>query len=104
MRIIILGGDGYLGWPTAMHFSRLGDDVAIVDNFTRRVQHLERGTDSLTPITPMQDRVAAWEQVSGHRIESHGGDYVEGTGGYRFRAVVDSTGHVRVRFVRLGIW
>ena len=71
MRIIILGGDGYLGWPTAMHFSRLGDDVAIVDNFTRRAGHLERGTGSLTPIAPMQDRVAAWEQVSGHRIEPH---------------------------------
>ena len=54
-----------------MQFSRLGDDVAIVDNFTRRTGHLGRGTDSLTPIAPMQDRVAAWEQVSGHQIESH---------------------------------
>lgn len=71
MRILILGGDGYLGWPTAMHFSRQGDDVAIVDNFTRRTGHLERGTDSLTPIVPMQDRVHAWEQVSGNRMESH---------------------------------
>ena len=71
MRILILGGDGYLGWPTAMHFSRLGDEVAIVDNFTRRAGHLERGTDSLTPITPMQERVEAWEQVSNERIASH---------------------------------
>ena len=43
-------------------------------------------------------------RFAGRRIESHGGDYVEGTGGYRFRAVIDSAGHVRVRFVRLGIW
>lgn len=43
-------------------------------------------------------------RFAGHRIESHGGDYVEGTGGYRFRAVIDSAGRVRVRFVRLGIW
>jgi Nucleoside-diphosphate-sugar epimerases len=71
VRILILGGDGYLGWPTAMHFSRLGDEVAIVDNFTRRAGHLERGTDSLTPITPMQERVEAWEQVSNERIAAH---------------------------------
>jgi hypothetical protein len=43
-------------------------------------------------------------RFAGHRIESHGGDYVEGTGGYRFRAVIDSAGRVRVRFVRLGLW
>ena len=43
-------------------------------------------------------------RFAGRRIESHGGDYVEGTGGYRFRAVIDSAGRVRVRFVRLGIW
>jgi UDP-sulfoquinovose synthase len=71
VRLLILGGDGYLGWPSAMHFSRLGDDVAVVDNFTRRMGHLERGTDSLTPIVPLQDRVAAWQQVSGKRIETH---------------------------------
>ena len=49
MRILVLGGDGYLGWPTAMHFSRRGDDVFVVDDFTRRACHTERGTDSLTP-------------------------------------------------------
>ena len=43
-------------------------------------------------------------RFAGRRIESHGGDYVEGTGGYRFRAVIDSAGYVRVRFVRLGLW
>lgn len=43
-------------------------------------------------------------RFAGRRIASYGGDYVEGTGGYRFRAVIDSAGHVRVRFVRLGIW
>src|SRR5207344_2709366 len=60
MRILVLGGDGYLGWPTAMHFSRRGDDVMVVDNFTRRAHHLERGTDSLMPISPLMDRIAAW--------------------------------------------
>jgi len=43
-------------------------------------------------------------RFGGRRIASYGGDYVEGTGGYRFRAVIDSSGYVRVRFVRLGIW
>jgi UDP-sulfoquinovose synthase len=68
-RILILGGDGYLGWPTAMHFSRRGHRVGIVDDFTRRRCHLERGTDSLTPIAPLHERVEAWEQVSGETIE-----------------------------------
>lgn len=40
----------------------------------------------------------------GRRIESHGGDYVEGTGGYRFRATIDSTGHAEMKFIRLGLW
>ena len=65
VRVLILGGDGYLGWPTAMHFSRQGDDVCIIDDFTRRRGHLERGTDSLTPIASMQERVDAWAQIIG---------------------------------------
>jgi UDP-sulfoquinovose synthase len=68
MRILVLGGDGYLGWPTAMHFSRRGDDVMVVDNFTRRAHHLERGTDSLMPISPLMDRIAAWRQLAGREI------------------------------------
>jgi len=39
MRILILGGDGYLGWSTAMYFSKRGHTVAVVDNFTRRLMH-----------------------------------------------------------------
>ena len=50
MRVLILGGDGYLGWPTAMRFSGKGHDVAVVDNFARRRWHEQAGTDSLTPI------------------------------------------------------
>ena len=52
MRILILGGDGYLGWPTAMRFSQRGHDVHVVDNYLRRRAHAEAGTDSLTPILP----------------------------------------------------
>jgi UDP-sulfoquinovose synthase len=68
MKVLILGGDGYLGWPTAMQFSRRGDEVVVLDDFTRRRCHLERGTDSLTPISPLADRVSAWKQVSGQDI------------------------------------
>jgi len=68
MRILVLGGDGYLGWPTAMHFSRRGDDVFVVDDFTRRACHTERGTDSLTPVSSLMDRVAAWRQIAGRDI------------------------------------
>ena len=50
MRILILGGDGYLGWPTAMRFSARGHEVFVVDNFSRRRWHHEQSTDSLTPI------------------------------------------------------
>lgn len=70
MRILILGGDGYLGWPTAMRFSRQGHEVTVVDNFSRRRWHLAQSTDSLTPILPLEDRIEAWEEVSGKRIEA----------------------------------
>ena len=53
MRILILGGDGYLGWPTAMRFSARGHEVFIVDNFSRRRWHHEHSTDSLTPIASL---------------------------------------------------
>jgi UDP-sulfoquinovose synthase len=69
MRILILGGDGYLGWPTAMHFSRLGHEVHVVDSYLRRRAHEENGTDSLTPIAAgLPARVAAWKEVSGQEI------------------------------------
>jgi UDP-sulfoquinovose synthase len=60
VRILILGGDGYLGWPTAMHFSIRGDDVHVVDNYLRRKVHAEAGTDSMVPIAPdLASRVSA---------------------------------------------
>jgi UDP-sulfoquinovose synthase len=79
MRVLILGGDGYLGWPTAMRFSGKGHDVTVVDNFARRRWHELAGTDSLTPIASLDDRIAAWKEVSGKMIESHVGDVSEGT-------------------------
>jgi len=73
MRILILGGDGYLGWPTAMRFSAAGHEVAIVDNFSRRRWHTQLSTDSLTPIASLADRLEAWREVSGNEIHSYVG-------------------------------
>src|SRR3954462_12342435 len=78
MRILVLGGDGYLGWPTAMRFSARGHEVAVVDNYSRRRWHLERSTDSLTPIRLLEERLHAWREVSGNVIESYVGDLRDG--------------------------
>jgi UDP-sulfoquinovose synthase len=71
MRVLILGGDGYLGWPTALRFSDRGHEVAVVDNFSRRRWHDQQSTESLTPIRTLQERIDAWREVSGHEIASH---------------------------------
>src|SRR4051812_28707300 len=65
MRVLILGGDGYLGWPTALRFSARGHEVAVVDDFSRRRWHEEAGTSSLTPIASLDQRIAAWKELSG---------------------------------------
>lgn len=74
MRIMVIGGDGYLGWPTALHLSQRGHDVAIVDNLVRRGYDHELGAHSLTPITSIQERIAVWQQVSNKQIELFVGD------------------------------
>jgi UDP-sulfoquinovose synthase len=78
MRILILGGDGYLGWATAMYFSARGHDVYTVDNYLRRRAHQEAGTDSLTPIgDSLPARAEAWRQVTGYRIGVTEGDLTD---------------------------
>ena len=77
MRVLILGGDGYLGWPTAMHLSAAGHDVAVVDNFLRRGMATELGADSLTPIQSLQQRVRAWKELSGKDVEVFVGDLAD---------------------------
>jgi UDP-sulfoquinovose synthase len=79
MRVLILGGDGYLGWPTAMRFSGQGHDVAVVDNFARRRWVDEAGGDSLTPIVSLDERIDAWREVSGKSIQQYVGDLAEDT-------------------------
>ncbi len=69
MRALILGGDGFCGWPTALHLSARGAEVGIVDNLSRREIDRELGVQSLTPIAPLDERLAAWRTVSGKTIE-----------------------------------
>ncbi len=78
MRVLILGGDGYLGWPTAMRFSARGHEVTVVDNFSRRRWHEQQGTNSLTPIRTLEERIEAWREVSGNTIRSHLGAIEDG--------------------------
>jgi len=78
MRVLILGGDGYLGWPTALYFSIRGHDVHIVDNYLRRRMHMEAGTDSLVPIAPnLATRIDTWREVSGRTITATEGDLTD---------------------------
>lgn len=71
MKILILGGDGFCGWPTALHLSAQGHDVTIVDNLSRRNIDNELEANSLTPIRPMGERLRAWKEVSGKDIAFH---------------------------------
>jgi UDP-sulfoquinovose synthase len=77
VRILVLGGDGYLGWPTALHLSRSGHEVGIVDNFARRQYDFEMGVESLVPIASLQRRVRVWEDVSGLTLEPFVGDLTD---------------------------
>ncbi len=78
MRVLILGGDGYLGWPTALRFSAAGHEVSVVDNFVRRRWVESVGSDSLTPILDLEQRIAAWAESSGKEIRSFAGSIEDG--------------------------
>jgi UDP-sulfoquinovose synthase len=67
-RILVLGGDGFCGWPTGLYLSHRGHDVAIVDNLSRRKIDVELEVESLTPIRPLSERLRAWREVSGREI------------------------------------
>jgi UDP-sulfoquinovose synthase len=74
MNILVVGGDGYLGWPQSMYLSKQGHNVAIVDNLARRAWDVKGGTHSLTPILSLPERVALWRKLTGKTIEAHVGD------------------------------
>ena len=71
MKVIILGGDGFCGWPNALYLSSRGHDVIIVDNLSRREIDLELEVDSLTPIRPIGERLRVWKELTGNEIKFH---------------------------------
>jgi len=77
MKAIILGGDGFCGWPSALHLSKNGYDVVIVDNLSRRNIDVELGVSSLTPILPIQKRLNAWRELTGNDIQYYNFDIAE---------------------------
>jgi len=77
MRVVVLGGDGYCGWATALYLSRKGHSVAIADNFSRRQWDHELGVQTLTPIRPLSDRLRVWQELTGNTIQLFVGDVTE---------------------------
>ncbi|MBC6402461.1 MAG: NAD-dependent epimerase/dehydratase family protein [Hyphomonadaceae bacterium] len=79
MKIAVLGGDGFCGWPTALSLSDKGHDVHIIDNLSRRWIDAELGVQSLTPVDSIQERQRVWYEITGRRIHFHlidiAGDY-----------------------------
>lgn len=69
MNIIVLGGDGFCGWPTALHLSAAGHDITIIDNLSRRKIDVELEVDSLTPIRSISERLRAWKSLTGRDIK-----------------------------------
>jgi UDP-sulfoquinovose synthase len=80
MRVLILGGDGFCGWPTALHLSARDNEVHIVDNFARRRIDRELGCGSLTPISELALRIKAWHEISRREISFHELDVAQNYG------------------------
>src|SRR5699024_415451 len=78
-----LGGGGYLGWPTALHLSECGHDVAVLDNLARRGYDEELGVQSLVEIESLETRAAAWREISGREISVYTGDLLDAEFTYR---------------------
>jgi UDP-sulfoquinovose synthase len=77
VNVLVLGGDGYLGWPTALYLSRRGHRVGVVDNFARRGYDFEMGVDSLVPIVGLQQRIRRWHEISDLSIDLFVGDLTD---------------------------
>lgn len=77
MRVLVAGGDGFCGWPTALYLSVRGHEVLVADNLSRRRWDEELGTESLTRISDLNTRVARWRELSGCEIEVAIGDLTD---------------------------
>ncbi|GFE69965.1 NAD-dependent epimerase/dehydratase family protein [Chroococcus sp. FPU101] len=79
MRVLVIGGDGYCGWATALYLSNRGYEVAILDNLIRRHWDAQLGADTLTPIAPIQQRLQRWKDLTGKQIDLYIGDITDYT-------------------------
>ena len=77
MKILILGGDGYLGWPTAMDFAAAGHEVMVVDNYLRRTIAEETDSESLISTPNLTQRVSKFSEITGHNITVRIGDLAD---------------------------
>jgi len=74
MKVLILGMDGYIGWALAQHQLSIGNQVCGIDNFSRRRNVTEMGSDSAFPLPPMENRIINLKKVYGDKIEFYIGD------------------------------
>src|SRR3954453_11371254 len=86
-RIVVLGGDGFCGWPTSLYLSARGHDVTIVDNQSRRKIDVELEVESLTPIRPLSERLAIWEETTGNTIKRQ--DFTVGQHYHRMLTLIE---------------
>ena len=77
MRVLVIGGDGYCGWATALHLSQKGYEVGILDSLVRRFWDAQLGADTLTPIAPIQQRIQRWKDLTGKSIDLFIGDITD---------------------------
>ena len=77
MKVIVAGGDGFCGWPTALHLSAQGHEIVLADNLSRRAIDDELGSSSLTPIASIQERAARWASLTGRQLEVAIGDLTD---------------------------
>lgn len=74
MKVLVIGGDGYCGWATALYLSNRGYEVGILDSMVRRHWDLQLKVDTLTPIAPIQHRLQRWKDLTGKSIDLYVGD------------------------------
>jgi UDP-sulfoquinovose synthase len=74
MRVLVIGGDGYCGWATALYLANRGHEVGILDSLVRRHWDMQLKIDTLTPIAPIQQRLQRWTELTGKKIDLYVGD------------------------------
>jgi UDP-sulfoquinovose synthase len=77
MKVLVIGGDGYCGWATALHLSNRGYEVGILDSLVRRYWDAKLGVDTLTPITSIHKRIQRWQDLTGKSLDLFVGDITD---------------------------